>query len=58
MKRTIITIILVLTTLVCGYIIGRQDTIRSAELLEVTDTEYYITFGDEVHSYIFEEVEQ
>ena len=46
-----ITLILVL---VLGYAIGRTNTIRQAELLDITDTEYYIGFGDEIHTYTFD----
>ena len=38
-----------------GFYIGKNYTIHQAELLDKT---YYINFGDEVHEYIFEEVEQ
>ena len=54
MKKTIAIIALVALALVGGYTIGRQQTIRQAELLDVTDTEYHINFGDEVHTYTFE----
>jgi hypothetical protein len=54
-KKTIAIIALVVLAFVGGYTIGRQQTIRQAELLEITNTEYYINFGDEVHIYTFEE---
>lgn len=50
MKKLILALAIILA-LVGGFIIGRQYTIRTAELLESTDTEYHISFGDEVHSY-------
>lgn len=50
MKKLIFALTIILA-LVGGYIIGRQHTIHTAELLESTDTEYYISFGDEVHTY-------
>ena len=56
MKKLIIALAIILA-LVGGYTIGRQHTIRSVELLDSTDTEYHIGFGDEVHTYTFEEVE-
>ena len=55
MKKLIATTLIAIA-LVGAYTIGRHHTIRQAELLEVTDTEYYINFGDEVHNYTFEEV--
>lgn len=44
------------TALILGLHIGRAYTIRQAELLETTNNTYYISFGDEVHEYTFEEV--
>ena len=55
MKRVAVIIILVVIALVGGYAIGRNTTIRQAELLDVTSTEYHINFGDEVHTYTFDE---
>ena len=55
MKKFIVIIALVALAFVGGYTIGRQQTIRQAELLDITDTEYHINFGDEVHTYTFEE---
>lgn len=50
-------IILVITAaLVLGLHMGRSYTIRQAELLETNNDTYYISFGDEVHEYTFEEV--
>lgn len=37
-----------------GYMLGRSQTIRQAELIDATDTEYHIGFGDEIHTYTFE----
>lgn len=54
MKKAIVTIILVALALVGGYTIGRQHTIRQAELLESTDSEYHIGYGDEVHVYTYD----
>ena len=55
MKKLIAIIALVILALIGGYTIGRHHTIRQAELLEVTDIEYHINFGDEVHTYTFGE---
>lgn len=33
----------------------REDTIKSAELVEVTDDGYLISFDGEVHSYSFDD---
>ena len=40
--------------LALGYAMGRHQTIRQAELLDTTDTEYHICFGDEIHTYTFD----
>ncbi len=37
-----------------GYMLGKTQTIRQAELIDVNDTEYHIGFGDEIHTYTFE----
>ena len=54
MKKLILALAIILA-FVSGFIVGRQYTIRTAELLESNDTEYHISFGDEVHSYTFDE---
>ena len=54
--KKLIALALIILALVGGYTIGRINTIRQAELLEITDTEYYINFGNEIHAYTFEEV--
>jgi hypothetical protein len=46
-----IAIALEALALVSGYAIGRQNTIQQAELIEITETEYLIGFGDEIHIY-------
>lgn len=51
MKKTIITLVLVVLALISGYTIGRQHTIRQADLYDITETEYFIDFGGEVHIY-------
>lgn len=33
----------------------REETIKSAELIEVTDDGYIISFDDEAHSYSFDD---
>ncbi len=50
-----ITAVIVAITLLGGYTIGRYHAIRQAELLESTESEYHIGFGDEVHVYTFED---
>ena len=55
LKATAIALAIV-STLAIGYFIGRSNTIRQAELLETTNDGYFISFGDEVHEYTFEEV--
>ncbi len=46
--------LVVVIVLALGYTMGRHQTIRQAELIDVTDTEYHIGFGDEIHTYTFE----
>ena len=55
-KSIIFVLILIALATVVGYNIGRHNTITSAELYTITENGYEISFGDEVHSYIFEEV--
>ena len=55
LKATII-ILAIAIALAFGISIGRAYTIRQAELLETTNDTYFISFGDEVHEYTFEEV--
>ena len=54
--KAIAIILAIATALVLGLHIGRAYTIRQAELLETTNNGYFISFGDEVHEYTFEEV--
>ena len=54
LKATAI-ILAIATALVLGLHIGRVYTIRQAELLETANDTYFISFGDEVHEYTFEE---
>ena len=49
-------ILAVTSALIIGLHMGRSYTIRQAELLETNNDTYYISFGDEVHEYTFEEV--
>jgi hypothetical protein len=46
--------LVVVLVLMLGYTMGRSQTIRQAELIDATDTEYHIGFGDEIHAYTFE----
>lgn len=55
--KILAVMVAVSVTLVIGLHIGRYYTIRQAELLDMYDNTYYISFGDEVHEYTFEEVE-
>ena len=45
------TVLLVLSFLLFGVIIGRHSAIISAELTSVTNTGYEITFGESTHIY-------
>lgn len=40
--------------LALGYMLGRHQAIHQAELIDVTDCEYHIGFGDEIHTYTFD----
>jgi hypothetical protein len=51
-----ITSALVTIALIGGYTIGRHHTIRQAELYDITESGYDINFGNEIHTYTFEEV--
>lgn len=55
LKAAAIVIVMIIT-LIVGLNIGRSYTIRQAELLETNNDTYFISFGDEVHEYTFEEV--
>ena len=37
-----------------GYMLGKHQTIRQAELINATDHEYHISFDGEIHTYTFE----
>lgn len=52
---TVLVIAIVALAIVGGYHMGRYHTIRQAELLDINESEYNINFGDEVHTYTFEE---
>ena len=51
--KLICIVIVLLSVLAIGYNIGRVNTIHQAELIDTTDTEYFINFDGEVHSYTF-----
>ena len=53
--KKLVSVILVAVALIVGYTIGRQQTIQQAELLNVVENEYYLSFGNEVHIYTFDE---
>lgn len=52
--KLICYILIAAFALALGYTIGRTQTIHQAELIDVTDTEYHIGFGDEIHAYTFD----
>lgn len=57
MKTTLKALILAIAialALMLGYMAGKRQTIRQADLINVTDHKYYIGFGDEIHTYTFE----
>ena len=47
-------VLVVALTLTLGYIMGRHQAIRQAELIDTTNHEYHIGFGDEIHTYTFD----
>lgn len=51
----LLIIAITVLALMSGYYMGRHHTIRQAELLDINGHEYNINFGDEVHTYTFEE---
>ena len=53
-KTCISFMALILITLLLGIYLGRHITIRQAELLDTTDTGYFINFNGEVHTYTFD----
>ena len=55
MAKRLMVLILVVLTFVAGYNIGKQHTIQSAGLYDIAEDEYYLYFGDEVHTYTFDE---
>ena len=54
MKKAISLALVIVLALALGYTIGKHQTIRQAELIDVTDCEYHIGFGDQIHTYTFE----
>ena len=51
--KIIRNLIIILIALILGIYLGRHITIRQAELLNTTDTGYFINFNGEVHEYTF-----
>lgn len=47
-------VLVIVIALAIGYTMGRTQTIRQAELIDATDHEYHIGFGDEIHAYTFD----
>jgi uncharacterized membrane protein len=56
MKATKVFSIFVALVLVfvLGYMLGRHQAIRQAELIDANNYEYHIGFGNEIHTYTFE----
>lgn len=51
--KVIHNLILILIALLLGIYLGRYITITQAELLNTTETGYFINFNGEVHEYTF-----
>ncbi len=51
MKKIIVVTLTILFVFFYGLHLGRTAAIHQAELLDINDTEYTISFGDEVHIY-------
>ena len=47
-------VLVVALTLALGHAMGRHQAVRQAELIDATDHEYHIGFGDEIHTYTFD----
>lgn len=45
-------LLVALISLYVGSCLGRNYAIKQADLLDINETEYYIAFGDDVHTYI------
>lgn len=52
--KPICLVLALILVLMIGYAIGRHQTIRQAELIDIADGEYHIGFGDEIHTYTFD----
>ncbi len=50
LSHCIIALIVALA-FVLGHTMGTTQTIRQAELLDITDTEYQLGFGVQIHTY-------
>ena len=56
-KRLMVMVVIGLLFVAYGHWLTktvREDTIKSAELIDVTDEGYLIDFGGEVHEYVFD----
>lgn len=51
--KKIVSAIIIIAMFVAGFAVGKQTTIQSAELYEVTDDGYSISFDEEIHDYIY-----
>ena len=45
--------LIIITVFVAGFAIGKQTTIKSAQLHEVTNDGYSIIFDEEIHDYTY-----
>jgi hypothetical protein len=52
-KHHYIATALIITALFIGFMLGRYNTIHNAEVHNITDNGYEITFGNETHNYTF-----
>lgn len=49
--KKIIIIVVIIVVFVAGFAAGKQTTIKSAELVTITDDGYEISYGNEIHNY-------
>ena len=51
--KKIVAALIVIAVFAVGFTAGNQTTIKNAELYEVTDDGYSISYGEEIHSYTY-----
>lgn len=51
--KKIILAITIIAVFAVGFAAGKQTTIKNAELYEITDDGYSISFGEQIHSYTY-----